>query len=178
MVCSGHKVIVGTTIGAIGIFNSENFDLLNFFHWHKEKVRTLLLMPKEAEPCICAEIPFTEHEDEPHKTGRKTLRSEAPGGHSGIRKRNVLTRQKNLLSPKKPNFCPQFSYLDNKYCIPNPEPESVLLTSVGNGKHGYSVNVQSKEEKVKIFDRASQKKSIYKMGKQAWEDIVLLSWRS
>ena len=80
MVCSGHKVIVGTTIRAI---DSENFDLLNFFRWHKEKVRTLLLMPKEAEPCICAEIPFTEHEDEPHKTGRKTSRSEAPG-HSGI----------------------------------------------------------------------------------------------
>ena len=148
------------------MFDSENFDLLNYFQWHKDRVWTILLMPKEAESCICAEIPFTEHNNKPHKTGK----SEVPG-HSE-RQQNVLARQTNLLSPKKPNFCSQISYLDK--C--NPELESVLLTSVGNGKHGYSINIQSKEE---IFDREAQKKSVYKMGgRQAWEDIVLLSWTS
>ena len=62
----------------------------------------------------------------------------------------------------------------------NSEPDSVMLTSVGNGKENYCVQVESKEDRVKAFDAASRRKSAYRggpAGKQQFEDIVLLTWR-
>ena len=56
----GHKVFVGTSGGTVGVFNSETFSLMKSFSWYTGKVQLLLVMPKEAEHCICAEIPYNE----------------------------------------------------------------------------------------------------------------------
>ena len=58
LMCTDRKVLVGTTVGMVAIFDSETTNLLNCFNWHKDKVRTLLAMPREVEPCVCAEVPF------------------------------------------------------------------------------------------------------------------------
>ena len=60
--CTDRKVLVGTTVGMVTVFDSETTNLLNCFNWHKDKVRTLLAMPREVEPCVCAEVPFPDQE--------------------------------------------------------------------------------------------------------------------
>ncbi len=59
----------------------------------------------------------------------------------------------------------------------NPEPESVMITSVGNGKLGYSLSSQSKEDQLKIFNKAAS--GYNRTGnRQPMDDVVLLTWRS
>ncbi len=190
-------MLVGTTIGAVAIFDSESVNLLNYLNWHRDKVRTIMVMPKQVEPCICAEIPFPEdgfdtlsRRSSGLTSSASPIRASVTNGNSNTsgtqqsspgvpRKRGPLKKQNNLPAPQR-NFISQFSYLDNKYCMMNSEPDSVILTSVGNGKEGYCVNTESKEDRVKTFDAASRRKSAHKgagHGKQQWEDIVLLTWK-
>lgn len=75
------------------------------------------------------------------------------------------------------SFSSQFSYLENKYCLHNPDPQSAMIVSVGNGKEGYQVHTETKEERVKAFDKAAKGKSAKVGSKQQWEDVVLLTWR-
>lgn len=58
LVCNGHEVLVGTSIGVVYIFHSETTDLLQRLDWHTGSVLSLFTMPREVDPCICAEIPF------------------------------------------------------------------------------------------------------------------------
>ena len=51
----GRKVFFGTDCGSVGIIDSQTHQLLRCLHWYEGKVRTLLVMPKEVEACICAE---------------------------------------------------------------------------------------------------------------------------
>ena len=53
----GKKVFLGMDSGAVGILDSETFQMLHTLHWYNGKVRTLLVMPKEIRSCICAEAP-------------------------------------------------------------------------------------------------------------------------
>ena len=53
----GRKVFFGTDDGFVGIMDSESNQLLRTLRWYEGKVRTLLVMPKEVECCICAEVP-------------------------------------------------------------------------------------------------------------------------
>ena len=64
LTCTGHRVIVGTSTGSVVIFHSKSADLLCHLKWHSGNVHTLLVMPKEIEPCICAEVPFAGSSDE------------------------------------------------------------------------------------------------------------------
>ena len=48
---------MGTDSGTVGILDSETQQLTRVLHWYEGKVRTLLVMPKEVECCICAEVP-------------------------------------------------------------------------------------------------------------------------
>ena len=50
------KVFFGTDAGSVGIIDSETLQPIRSLHWYDGKVRTLLVMPKEVECCICAEI--------------------------------------------------------------------------------------------------------------------------
>lgn len=151
MIAKGVKLFVGTSGGVVGIFHSESRELLNSFTWHKEKVRTLLVMPREMEACICNEIPFKDSEPEQNKSTHNKF-------------------QRGMSA---------FGYIENQHCIHNHEPDAVMLTSIGNGRRRYQVIEQSKQDRIKIFNETQQSigrrpTSMDKLG----EDIVLLQWKS
>ena len=171
LVASGRKILVGTTSGVVGIFDSETRSLLNALHWHKDKVRTLLVMPKEMEPCICSEIPFPEKEkDSTHTSGVTTP----------LTKSETLTQLQPVSRhpPKIQRGISQFPYLDNQFQVQNPEPEAVMITSIGNGRQRYHAHEQN-------FDNDQQLRSLksdhghdsFRSGKYG-DDIVFLTWRS
>lgn len=167
---------MGTTIGSVGIFDSETLDVIQLLTWHKDKVRMLLVMPQQVEACICAEVPFPERENVECDN-----RDMVSGMESPLTLRQKQCSLKKLVDSralKMPEYSSQFSYLDNKYCILNPEPESSMITSVGNGRCSYSVHSQSKEDQVKIFNKAALHRSVLKTsGRQQWDDVVLRTWK-
>ena len=164
LVAHGRKVIVGTTNGTVGIFDSESCALLNSFTWHSAKVRTLLVMPKEIEPCVCAEIPLPTREDQEL--------SSLPSNHtSRYPRRNPVPTPQGALS---------VSFMSNPMFIPNPNPDSVMVTSIGNGRKRFIVNEPTKEERLKIFDNAVKNMSQRTTFSQprSGEDVCLLTWRT
>ena len=58
LLASGPFVYVGTTVGVIGVWSSEDATLLQILHYHEHKVRMLLEMPLQVSPCVCPEVPF------------------------------------------------------------------------------------------------------------------------
>ncbi len=136
-------MIVGTTIGAIAIFDSHSLTLLVYLKWYRNKVRNLLVMPRDVCPCICAEIPFSEQEN--FSTSSSVSETTTARASS--------------------TAC---------------EPDSIMLTSIGNGKDEYCVDTKSNEDRHKVFDATLTRKISYKSGedamKQPSEDIVSLTW--
>ena len=61
LLASGQFVYVGTTVGVIGVWSSEDATLLQIFHYHEHKVRMLLEMPLQVSPCVCPEVPFPKY---------------------------------------------------------------------------------------------------------------------
>ena len=189
LIASGRKILVGTTSGVVGIFDSETRSLLNALHWHKDKVRTLLVMPKEMEPCICSEMPFPDkEEDSTHSSGVATP---STGSEKSSPFHGKTTRILTQLQPEpKPRSNIQrgmsvFSYLDNRFRIHNPEPEAVMITSVGNGRRRYHVHEQTRAERLRIFENAQLMRSHRSsdhghdgLRSKYGDDIVLLTWRS
>ena len=176
MVATGRKLFIGTTGGTVGVFDSESGQLLNAFSWHKEKVRTLLVMPKEMEPCVCNEIPFPDQEAKQVRSASVPTQTLHPT--SGVKEPSGVERcriQRGISA---------FSYFDNHHYIHNPEPEAVMITSVGNGRRRYVVNEQSKEDRVKLFDSEVERRNTGQRSRRSdrhnkhGEDIVLLTWRS
>ena len=140
LTCDAHKLFVGMSAGIIAIFNSETVDLLKCFSWHDKKIRNLLVLPKQIEPCICAETPFL---DQDHVTvSSSSLEAQTTTPSLGA-------------NAKREGATEDFS--SNECFVPNPDPYSVMVASVGNGKVGYSVQVQERS-------RA--------------EEVVLLTWKS
>ena len=187
LVASGRKILVGTTSGVVGIFDSETRALLNALHWHKDKVRTLLVMPKEMEPCICSEIPFPEKEEDSAHTSGVTTPSTGSANSSPLHGKTtrILTQlQPPRHQPKVQRGMSVFSYLDNRFRIHNPEPDAVMITSVGNGRRRYHVHEQTRAERLKIFENAQLSRSHRSdhsqdaMRSKYGDDIVLLTWRS
>lgn len=152
LVCSGRKVIVGTSIGSVGVFDSETLDVLQSFNWHKDKVCMLFPMPRQVEPCICAEVPFPD-----------------PECDYG----NDKTEMESSPSIREKRYFPKQAKLENS----TSEPESTMITSIGNGRCSYSIHKQSKEGKAQ-FNGAAEHKPTYKQGgKLQAYDIVLRTWR-
>ena len=58
LLASDRYVYVGTTVGVIGVWSSEDASMLQCFHYHEQKVRMLLEMPLQVSPCVCPEMPF------------------------------------------------------------------------------------------------------------------------
>ena len=114
----GQKVFVGTSGGTVGVFNSETCSLMKFFSWYMGKVQALLVLPKEAEHCICAEIPYDE---EQHQSSSSITASQS---------RNRSQSQ---------------TFANLKY-IPNREPEAVMIISIGEGGKRFAVNEPSSIE--------------------------------
>ena len=173
LAASGRKILVGTTSGVVGIFHSETRSLLNALHWHKDKVRTLLVMPKEMEPCICSEIPLPEKKDDSAHTSGVTTPST---GSENSKIAGVLTQLQpaSRHPPKIQRGMSQFSHLDNQFQIRNPEPEAVMITSIGNGRRRYHVYEQNDQPLRSLKSDHSQESLRSKYG----DNIVFLTWRS
>ena len=58
LLANDRYVYVGTTVGVIGVWSSEDASVLQRFHYHEQKVRMLLEMPLQVSPCVCPEMPF------------------------------------------------------------------------------------------------------------------------
>lgn len=156
LMCAGHKLFVGTSSGVVAIFDSETVNLLKCFSWHKNRVRTLLAMPKQVEPCICAEIPFPDKDNK----GCKSRSSSDPHGVRNSAS-TILSLSANRkyegVTKKEESLTESLSYSDNICFIPNPEPESIMVTSVGNGKVVHTQSMSSSTHS---------------------EDVMLLTWKS
>ena len=63
LLASDRYVYVGTTVGVIGVWSSEDAKMLQCFHYHERKVRMLLEMPLQVSPCICPEMPFPKDKE-------------------------------------------------------------------------------------------------------------------
>lgn len=85
----------------MAILNSEDCTLMNYFTLHKSNVQALLVMPKQVEPCICAEVPFPSA-DQKGKNSRISIGSQSS--------------------------------------------DSVLISSLGNGRQTYNVHSDKQEE--------------------------------
>ena len=112
LTASGKKVIVGTDFGTVGIIDSEFGTVLHCLQWHAEKVRTLLLMPHQMEPCICSEIPLPEV-DTPSFSKL----------HRQSRNVSDFSSEPELVS-----------LVENPYSLPNEEPHRTMVASIGNGR--------------------------------------------
>ena len=164
---------MGTSIGSVGIFNSKTLEVIQLLTWHKDKVRMLLVMPQQVDACICAEVPFPDQEKEDCVNKKYPMESSLTLGRKLFSQKLEDNR-----TNKNPVYSAQLSYLDNKYCIFNPEPESRMITSIGNGRCCYDVHTQTKEDQVQIFNKAVLRKSAHKASsRQKWDDIVLRTWR-
>lgn len=124
LVTSGKKVLVGTDIGTVGIIDSEMCEVLHCLQWHTHKVRTLLLMPKEMEPCICSEISLAESQLLNRSSTRK------------------LVHQRTL------SDADLISLPDNPCKVHNAELERCMVASIGNGKACIAETNQSKKNDV------------------------------
>ena len=181
---------MGTSGGTVGIFDSESCDLLSSVVWHRGKVRSLLVMPREVEPCICAEVPFPKLEEggEEEEGGGGELGRGGGGEKNNTQRLKLLTQLKKPLPHPKKDFgrgSSAFSFMDNRFFIPNPEPESVVITSIGNGRRRYVVQERSREAKLRLFEKDLQRASPSSSAgrgrrgeRAAGDDVCLLSWKS
>ena len=148
----------------MGVFDSETCQLLHSFSWHRGKVRTLLVMPKEMEPCICAEVPIVEKDEDQFEVNTDPYKA---------------TRRHTQLQPPRPSpGHAAFSFMNNPMFIPNTEPEAAVITSIGNGRKRLMVNELSKADRLKIFDKASVLRRGEGSVSRHGEDVCLLTWRS
>ena len=111
-------MLMGTDFGTVGVLDSETCQVLHCLQWHIEKVRTLLLMLKVMEPCVCSDIPLAECDTPSFST---QLHHRPPT-------RSRLSRQLTIDSDQIP------SLPDNPCEVPNVEPERSMVASIGNGR--------------------------------------------
>ena len=121
---SGKKVLVGTDIGIVGIIDSETCLIIHILQWHASKVRSLLLMPKQIEPCVCPEIPLPEFHREHSGSGTEHfIRSPS----------RKIVRQQTLTDSDL------ISLTDANPCIihgAERAENNIMVASIGNGRRG------------------------------------------
>ena len=153
LAAQGKKVFFGTDCGSVGIIDSETHQLLRCLHWYEGKVRTLLVMPKEVECCVCAEVrlpsqPQTKQEEENR-------------------------RRPNTNRPSDP--------YKNPHNVAVRDRDAVMVTTFGNGRRKYSVHTVTKTERNMQFDKEFMQSSLQarrKTNQFTHENISLLSWKS
>jgi hypothetical protein len=134
---SGKKVLVGTDIGSVGIIDSETCQVLHCLQWHTSKVRSLLLMPKEMEPCVCAEIPLPEFHRE-DSVGTTKLLARAPT--------RTLVHQRTLSDSD------MISLTDvNPSVVVDTGMEGSMVASIGNGRGGGVIEVDPDKKNVTLL---------------------------
>ena len=108
----------------MGVVDSETCTVLKVFAWHQGKVRTLLVMPREVEGCLCAEVPIVDQGEQTSANRR------APGDPQLVENDSVASR----LS-------------DNPLFVPNLEPDACMVTSIGNGRRQFTFQKLSSTNK-------------------------------
>lgn len=94
LAAQGKKVFFGTDGGSVGIVDSETHQLLRSLHWYEGKVRMLLVMPREVECCICAEVPLpSQQETKPDNARRQNGKKPDPFKNP----HNVMIRDRNAV---------------------------------------------------------------------------------
>ena len=133
----------------MGVVDSETCEVLKVFAWHQGKVRTLLVLPKEVEACLCAEVPIVE------QPGDQTTSAAGSVGSDG----DVTSGDPTLGNDSVAIF-PK----DNPLFVPNVEPDACMVTSIGNGKRQFSFSRSGIEQCVSESCVSN--------------DVYLLTWRS
>ena len=171
---SGRHLFIGTTAGTVGMLNSETLQLVTSYHWYKGKCRTLLVMPREMEPCICAEIPFPEKIREP-------CAPELQSAQTTI----VSPRRATQVASPQPVSAggPQYKFSQqNPMFLPNRDLDSVLITSVCSGWRKIVDSEMSEVQKLSTWEevlKQSQEETLDTKGShRTSKDICLLTWRS
>ena len=133
LVATGKNVLVGTDFGTVGIIDSETCEVLHCLKWHNTKVRTLLLMPKEMEPCVCSELPLAES----NQQNSITRLLNRPSTHK-------LLRQRTISDSELP------SLTESSESVLNSELEkyTCMVASIGNGRAGIVETNLSKKDDV------------------------------
>lgn len=143
LMCAGRKLFVGTTVGVTAVFDSETFCLLKCFSWHNGKVRALQVMPKQAEPCVCAEIPFPDPDQDNDIIGRAFSDSHRVNNSESTMSARSVERKREEVAKKEGSLAEDASYLGDECFIRNSDPESAMVISVGDGKMEYCVDTQN-----------------------------------
>ncbi len=94
----------------MAIFDSLTRTLLSSYRWHEEKVRSLLILPEQIKPSICAEVGVAS--DQP-------------------RDKDGLTRYSSYVKS---------STADNKLYLPNNCSDGPLIASIGNGRRRMTIH--------------------------------------
>ena len=88
LLASGRELFIGTSIGIVGVYNAATGEMLRRFNLHCGPVRSLLELPQQSTPCICAEVPsevmdgFGFHDDEStFDTLKSSVSSRLPSSH-------------------------------------------------------------------------------------------------
>ena len=139
VVTSGRKVLVGTDVGTVGIIDSETCQVLYCLKWHSSKVRCLLLMPKEMEPCICSEVPLPEmHRND--SVGTKLLPRAAT--RTFVHQRSLSESDLTSLSDINPGMV---------VAAKAEESERRMVASVGNGRGGGVIETNLDKKNVTLL---------------------------
>ena len=99
LLASGQFVYVGTSVGVIGVWSSEDARLLQKFHYHMHKVRMLLEMPLQVSACVCPEVPFLKDSDYGDIKGSRLITS-IGNGHRKLLLHAGSTSDSSHLQPR------------------------------------------------------------------------------
>lgn len=135
LAASGQRVLVGTDMGTVGIIDSHTCQVLHCLKWHTSKVRSLLLLPPEMEPCICSELPLPEMRRD-DLVGTKLL-ARAPT--------RPIVHQPSM------NESELTSLSDINPHVVETEAEGRMVASIGNGKGGGVIETDSDKKNVTLL---------------------------
>ena len=152
LAASGGKLFVGTSGGCVGVVDSETCEVLKVFAWHQGKVRTLLVLPKEVEACLCAEVPIVE------QPGDQTTSAAVSVGSDG----DVTSGDPTLGNDSAAIFPKD----NNPLFVPNVEPDACMVTSIGNGRRQFRFQKSSAASKTLVNEEA------------VVDDVYLLTWKA
>ena len=75
MKCIDNQIIIGTTIGTVGIVDARNHQVIKILRCHQSEVFHLLPLPLQLASAVCAEMPFTNQNINVAKEEKTTMQS-------------------------------------------------------------------------------------------------------
>ena len=121
LLAQGRKLFIGTLSGVVAVFDSQSRSLITRYNWHEGKVRTLLPLPKQIKPCICAEVSMNTKQLDSSKVPKQLGRFVS----------HTVDRSTH----------------DNPCYLPNEMDSTDLIASIGNGRRKMIVKEEGKPTK-------------------------------